>query len=158
MITWNRVDFPEPVLPATSACWQVPLPMARYWNLVAPVRPTGTLSSVAVFSDQISASGGATWANGTSTRLESRLLTPTLLTNSIADYGGGGASRVRSVPGIAFPAKKNWLPLPLRQTLVARSSSGMNSGGKGWRWSRSEEHTSELQSLRHLVCRLLLAQ
>src|SRR5436853_6583276 len=23
-------------------------------------------------------------------------------------------------------------------------------------WSRSEEHTSELQSLRHLVCRLLL--
>src|SRR5262245_11382664 len=25
---------------------------------------------------------------------------------------------------------------------------------EGW-WSRSEEHTSELQSLRHLVCRLL---
>src|SRR5438045_7854004 len=24
------------------------------------------------------------------------------------------------------------------------------------RWKRSEEHTSELQSLRHLVCRLLL--
>src|SRR5438045_5191234 len=24
------------------------------------------------------------------------------------------------------------------------------------RWDRSEEHTSELQSLRHLVCRLLL--
>src|ERR1035438_371468 len=29
---------------------------------------------------------------------------------------------------------------------------------EGWGWSphRSEEHTSELQSLRHLVCRLLL--
>src|SRR5947199_6398704 len=26
----------------------------------------------------------------------------------------------------------------------------------GGRWERSEEHTSELQSLRHLVCRLLL--
>src|SRR5438045_6079311 len=26
----------------------------------------------------------------------------------------------------------------------------------GWREDRSEEHTSELQSLRHLVCRLLL--
>src|SRR5258705_4916068 len=26
----------------------------------------------------------------------------------------------------------------------------------GRRWKRSEEHTSELQSLRHLVCRLLL--
>src|SRR5262245_65275028 len=25
-----------------------------------------------------------------------------------------------------------------------------------WRFARSEEHTSELQSLRHLVCRLLL--
>src|SRR5438045_7523780 len=28
--------------------------------------------------------------------------------------------------------------------------------GKGLRDPRSEEHTSELQSLRHLVCRLLL--
>src|SRR5437899_8802175 len=26
----------------------------------------------------------------------------------------------------------------------------------GWTYERSEEHTSELQSLRHLVCRLLL--
>src|SRR5436853_3495676 len=29
-------------------------------------------------------------------------------------------------------------------------------GRIGRRWLRSEEHTSELQSLRHLVCRLLL--
>src|SRR5947199_3283906 len=27
---------------------------------------------------------------------------------------------------------------------------------RAWRGARSEEHTSELQSLRHLVCRLLL--
>src|SRR5690554_7626074 len=27
---------------------------------------------------------------------------------------------------------------------------------RGWCWSRSEEHTSELQSRPHLVCRLLL--
>src|ERR1035438_10687134 len=27
---------------------------------------------------------------------------------------------------------------------------------RDWAWLRSEEHTSELQSLRHLVCRLLL--
>src|ERR1035438_10762574 len=33
-------------------------------------------------------------------------------------------------------------------------ASGMNSTSKSI--SRSEEHTSELQSLRHLVCRLLL--
>src|SRR5471030_2895115 len=30
------------------------------------------------------------------------------------------------------------------------------SGGRKLHTSRSEEHTSELQSLRHLVCRLLL--
>src|ERR1035441_10977933 len=30
------------------------------------------------------------------------------------------------------------------------------SGYQSWRRERSEEHTSELQSLRHLVCRLLL--
>src|ERR1039458_3211285 len=29
-------------------------------------------------------------------------------------------------------------------------------GGAVWPYQRSEEHTSELQSLRHLVCRLLL--
>src|SRR3989441_6452354 len=28
--------------------------------------------------------------------------------------------------------------------------------GRSWPWSRSEEHTSELQSLAYLVCRLLL--
>src|SRR2546422_7024361 len=28
--------------------------------------------------------------------------------------------------------------------------------GRGWWWVRSEEHTSELQSRLHLVCRLLL--
>src|SRR5262245_64141685 len=30
------------------------------------------------------------------------------------------------------------------------------TGLRNRRWLRSEEHTSELQSLRHLVCRLLL--
>ena len=38
MMTWKSVDFPEPVLPATSACWRVPLPSARYCSFVAPVR------------------------------------------------------------------------------------------------------------------------
>src|SRR5205814_8564996 len=37
-------------------------------------------------------------------------------------------------------------PFPLTSLRTGRSSS----------WMRSEEHTSELQSLRHLVCRLLL--
>src|SRR5205814_8829341 len=30
------------------------------------------------------------------------------------------------------------------------------AGSLSYGWGRSEEHTSELQSLRHLVCRLLL--
>src|SRR5262245_1392903 len=36
------------------------------------------------------------------------------------------------------------------------SSTSGSSGGSGGTGGRSEEHTSELQSLRHLVCRLLL--
>src|SRR5688572_32076681 len=31
-----------------------------------------------------------------------------------------------------------------------------NRDGRDWDWSRSEEHTSELQSQSNLVCRLLL--
>src|SRR5262245_65143338 len=39
----------------------------------------------------------------------------------------------------------------------SRTPSATWSPGARWiGWSRSEEHTSELQSLRHLVCRLLL--
>src|ERR1035438_10677952 len=46
------------------------------------------------------------------------------------------------------------------QLLPAAFMSASRSMAR-WRWSRkfssrSEEHTSELQSLRHLVCRLLL--
>src|SRR5438045_5238227 len=38
---------------------------------------------------------------------------------------------------------------------AASARSGSTGAGRLPRW-RSEEHTSELQSLRHLVCRLLL--
>src|SRR5437899_6944921 len=40
----------------------------------------------------------------------------------------------------------------LRVVLLSHDQRGSGSGSRG----RSEEHTSELQSLRHLVCRLLL--
>src|SRR5205814_7510868 len=39
------------------------------------------------------------------------------------------------------------------QCLMRGRLNGRQQQGNGW---RSEEHTSELQSLRHLVCRLLL--
>src|ERR1039458_1256833 len=40
--------------------------------------------------------------------------------------------------------------------MVARSVSSRRAADMSRVMSRSEEHTSELQSLRHLVCRLLL--
>src|ERR1039458_10692321 len=48
--------------------------------------------------------------------------------------------------------------VPLKKTSSAmyNSSRGMMLSTTGMPASRSEEHTSELQSLRHLVCRLLL--
>src|ERR1039458_3919985 len=42
----------------------------------------------------------------------------------------------------------------MEKTAVARIMTAAAIGG-GPGWTRSEEHTSELQSLRHLVCRLL---
>src|SRR2546425_3434451 len=48
----------------------------------------------------------------------------------------------------------------LNFTVPPRTLSGVTSSwrspGTGQRWVRSEEHTSELQSLAYLVCRLLL--
>src|ERR1035438_10926270 len=59
-----------------------------------------------------------------------------------------------SVPG-------TWVPLdPDRSGAVESERRGIDPGGPGGSATdpggRSEEHTSELQSLRHLVCRLLL--
>src|SRR6266496_6270810 len=41
-------------------------------------------------------------------------------------------------------------------TTCSVSCCGTSSSGASRRWCRSEEHTSELQSRRDLVCRLLL--
>src|SRR5262245_48448443 len=43
-----------------------------------------------------------------------------------------------------------------KDAVVANSSGGVEKWMRGLK--RSEEHTSELQSLRHLVCRLLLGK
>src|SRR2546422_3509662 len=43
-----------------------------------------------------------------------------------------------------------------RSSSWAEASWLRSSTGRFWRESRSEEHTSELQSRLHLVCRLLL--
>src|SRR6476659_11424660 len=49
--------------------------------------------------------------------------------------------------------------LSLHDALPISSAACPSPRRPGWAsspWTRSEEHTSELQSLRHLVCRLLL--
>src|ERR1039458_3815300 len=62
--------------------------------------------------------------------------------------------RFRSAtPGSSRPSVVNW---SLRVRLRNRSSSFVVSLAVRNQMVRSEEHTSELQSLRHLVCRLLL--
>src|SRR5437899_8936190 len=58
------------------------------------------------------------------------------------------ASRVRS---------QQWCCAPVRLRSGGTRSSASSANWRRARLaSRSEEHTSELQSLRHLVCRLLL--
>src|SRR2546422_2134094 len=54
-----------------------------------------------------------------------------------------------------------WLISPISTAIVRASSSATpgivsSSTARGSAWARSEEHTSELQSRLHLVCRLLL--
>src|SRR5687768_10173840 len=50
------------------------------------------------------------------------------------------------------------MSLPLRPSGATRTwgSLPVQAGVCAWRWTRSEEHTSELQSRLHLVCRLQL--
>src|SRR5262245_64827474 len=48
-----------------------------------------------------------------------------------------------------------WAELVARLRPLTVSAIGLEPSG-GYERGRSEEHTSELQSLRHLVCRLLL--
>src|ERR1039458_9008203 len=78
--------------------------------------------------------------------LETVLSTPDLREQiSIPDRKG--CSRVnKSASGhfVRLKTPKNWELAPLRDYLIGDATA-----------MRSEEHTSELQSLRHLVCRLL---
>src|SRR5258705_12198311 len=59
-------------------------------------------------------------------------------------------SRMPAAHGVAIAGNWNaWTPAPLQ-------GLGEDIWEAALRLPRSEEHTSELQSLRHLVCRLLL--
>src|SRR2546425_4509871 len=74
-------------------------------------------------------------------------------TESPFSSGSAGATRSRAGPP-GPPGLGSWAICPL----VACSSLGatVSATSSAARGSRSEEHTSELQSLAYLVCRLLL--
>src|SRR3712207_8815716 len=58
----------------------------------------------------------------------------------------------RSAPAPSPSSRRS--PYPFRAT--SRVRRDRENGARSWRRSRSEEHTSELQSRQYLVCRLLL--
>src|SRR5690554_7402451 len=73
----------------------------------------------------------------------------------------------RTEPGRQGPAPQRWTGYPLKHFLPASGRQRLHPDifpdaykiGPAWpshRGYRSEEHTSELQSRPHLVCRLLL--
>src|SRR5258706_11546057 len=61
----------------------------------------------------------------------------------------------RSLPRRSAPSWKNWLKKKWKACTNWRCPSSWKSA-PGLTGARSEEHTSELQSLTNLVCRLLL--
>src|SRR5437899_1879095 len=61
----------------------------------------------------------------------------------------------RARPGWSSSGEWHTCPCAAPCRAAARRS-GCRERSCGWFRTRSEEHTSELQSLRHLVCRLLL--
>src|SRR5438876_3911239 len=60
----------------------------------------------------------------------------------------------RSMPGPRTGCHRS--PTPSRRLAIVRIVNFVGSRPSAWMASRSEEHTSELQSPVHLVCRLLL--
>src|SRR5262245_64417022 len=65
------------------------------------------------------------------------------------------ASRATTVASSAGTESARILEPPVVRTPFVEYRS-FGAQGTPWSGPRSEEHTSELQSLRHLVCRLLL--
>src|ERR1039458_10536145 len=65
----------------------------------------------------------------------------------------GGCRRIPNARGFASSFRMRSRTMALRDGGISTESLWLRRGSG---ITRSEEHTSELQSLRHLVCRLLL--
>src|SRR2546422_2623795 len=90
-----------------------------------------------------------------------------LETNPLGRQPAGGSTGSSAAPSTNFTAPLISVPEGSRcserircavasKAVVSRSKTGFASGWSPSFGSRSEEHTSELQSRLHLVCRLLL--
>src|SRR5205814_10645751 len=78
---------------------------------------------------------------------------------SLAPRARGSCSLVNNVPTVGRPRAVYISPrgfVPQDDPSRRRRQDGVRREAVRRRDGRSEEHTSELQSLRHLVCRLLL--
>src|SRR5437899_6927106 len=64
-------------------------------------------------------------------------------------------SSMAASPALAHSSMANGSSM-MQDSGMAQHSGMMHDSGMAHESERSEEHTSELQSLRHLVCRLLL--
>src|SRR5205814_8552368 len=82
------------------------------------------------------------------TRRSSDLRSSIEITKSVISDGTANGQPSTSIGGIAITCSISQRPLGLCQCHMVLLSVAPTK--------RSEEHTSELQSLRHLVCRLLL--
>src|SRR5438045_6344720 len=88
-------------------------------------------------------------------RFFSLLVLPPLSCSTLFPYTTLFRSLIQVLPEGAVPATAR-IELVIYRCESAHCCPKAGTADQTWADSRSEEHTSELQSLRHLVCRLLL--
>ena len=138
MSACSSVDLPEPVLPATRACWAVPRPRLIDCRRVAPARPTGTSNPFEALAFHTSSGFGAMYSNGTSTRTASRLALPTRCTSFATASVSGGRSSASGNGASAGSFGGNALSFQARVKLTASRSPMLKS--RGMRHARVGTH------------------
>src|ERR1035441_5831793 len=92
------------------------------------------------------------WVNAIETAHDVTVITADFNSGDIARYLEGSNSSTGNTPRFVYVKNRPWHYRPLGLWLKIEASPAKPLMNLAY---RSEEHTSELQSLRHLVCRLL---
>src|SRR5699024_12546110 len=84
--------------------------------------------------------------------------TPSFPTRRSSDlpYSGDEMSHRSSRADMGHAESNGYMPLTMDMADMWMKGMNNEDGSKGAHWTRSEEHTSELQSRFDIVCRLLL--